>query len=93
MIADIAYTDVIERAQRELGVKTVYAVAAEPVAAAGMHQGFIDAELIRREVPDFRERTFYVSGPHAMVVLFKQVLREMGVASFRIKTDFFPGLA
>jgi ferredoxin-NADP reductase len=91
--ADIAYTEVLERAQRELGVKTVYAVVTGPVAAAGMHRGLIDAELIRREVPDFRERTFYVSGPHAMVVLFKQMLLKMGVAPLRIKTDFFPGLA
>jgi ferredoxin-NADP reductase len=58
-----------------------------------MHSGFIDAELIRRQVPDFKERTFYLSGPHAMVVLFKRTLRDMGVPRFRIKTDFFPGLA
>jgi len=44
-----------------------------------MHQGLIDADLIRREVPDFRERISYVSGSHAKVVLFKQMLREMGV--------------
>jgi ferredoxin-NADP reductase len=93
MIADIAYTEVLERAERELGVKTVYAVAAEPAPAPGMHSGFIDAELIRRQVPDFKERTFYLSGPHAMVVLFKRTLRDMGVPRFRIKTDFFPGLA
>ena len=92
-VKDIAYGDVLERAESELGIKTVYAVAAEPTPVKGTHAGFIDAELIRRQVPDFKERTFFLSGPHVMVDNFKRMLREMGVPRSRIKTDFFPGLA
>jgi len=90
---DIAYTDVLDRASDELGIRTIYAVAEAAAPTEGMHAGFIDAALIRRQVPDYRERTFYLSGPHAMVTTFKRTLREMGVPRFRIKTDFFPGLA
>jgi ferredoxin-NADP reductase len=92
-VKDIAYGDVLERAESELGIRTVYAVAAEPTPVQGTHAGFIDAELIRRQVPDFKERTFFLSGPHVMVDNFKRTLREMGVPRSRIKTDFFPGLA
>ena len=91
--ADIAYKDVLDRAQRELGIKTVYAAAAETRPINGVQPGFIDANMIRTQVPDYRERTFYVSGPHPMVTLLKRTLREMGVSPLRIKTDFFPGLA
>jgi ferredoxin-NADP reductase len=58
-----------------------------------MRIGFIDEKMIRETVPDFAERTFYISGPQAMVDAERRLLRRMGVAFWQIKTDFFPGLA
>lgn len=78
--ADIAYKDIFDRAQAELGIKTVYATGV-----------FIDAAMIAREVPDYKERMFYISGPRSMVDAFKKTLTGMGVSRFKIKTDFFPG--
>ncbi len=77
---DIAYKELFDRAQAELGIKTVYATGA-----------LIDAGMIAREVPDFFERTFYISGPRSMVDAFKKTLVAMGVSRFKIKSDFFPG--
>jgi ferredoxin-NADP reductase/Na+-translocating ferredoxin:NAD+ oxidoreductase RnfD subunit len=90
---EIAYADVFDRAGRELGIRTVYAVTDAPAELSNMHRGLIDAALIQREVPDFKERTFYISGPRAMVVRFRRVLQELGVDRSRIKEDFFPGFA
>jgi glycine betaine catabolism B len=92
-VQEIAYSDVFCRAERELGIRTVYAVASEVGLAADMHHGFIDATLIQREVPDYNERTFYISGPRAMVLKFQSVLRDLGISHSRIKIDFFPGFA
>jgi hypothetical protein len=63
-VNEIAYADVFDRAKRELGIKTVYAVAEDASFKANMHkglmhQGLIDAALIQREVPDYKERVFY----------------------------------
>jgi ferredoxin-NADP reductase len=80
--ADIAYRDIFDRAERELGIRTVYATGTR-----------IDAAMIAREVPDYRERTFYISGPHSMVEAFKKTLSRMGVPWWKIKSDFFPGFA
>ena len=44
-------------------------------------------------MPDYNDRTFYISGPRAMVVRFQSVLKELGVARSRIREDFFPGFA
>jgi glycine betaine catabolism B len=88
---EIAYSDVFNQAERELGLRTVYAVAED--AKHNMHSGFIDAALIQREMPDYKDRTFYISGPRAMVVRFQKTLAELGIAKSRIKTDFFPGFA
>jgi ferredoxin-NADP reductase len=79
---DIAYKNLFDRAQAELGIKTVYATGT-----------LIDAATIAREVPDYRERMFYISGPRGMVDAFKKTLTGMGVSRFKIKTDFFPGFA
>jgi ferredoxin-NADP reductase len=49
--------------------------------------------MIRQEVPDFMERTFYLSGPHAMVVSAEEVLQHLSIPQKQIKKDFFPGLA
>jgi glycine betaine catabolism B len=92
-LEEIAYAHVFEQAEYELGLKTVYAVTDGATGHPRVHPGFIDRDLIRREVPDYKERTFYISGPHSMVVAFRQVLRDLGISQSRIKVDFFPGFA
>jgi ferredoxin-NADP reductase/Na+-translocating ferredoxin:NAD+ oxidoreductase RnfD subunit len=90
-VEDIAYRAVLDAADRELGIRTIYAVAQG--AGAGDYRGFIDARLVRQAIPDYRERTFYISGPQAMVKALCRILRTMGVRRSRIKVDFFPGFA
>lgn len=85
--------DVLNNAERKLGIRTVYAVRDDPIPGSNMYKGLIDADMIASEVPDFRDRTFYVSGPRAMVLNFRTVLRELGVARLRIRVDYFPGFA
>lgn len=95
-VADIAYKEIFDKAVGELGIKTVYVIA-EPEQASNNHsemrQGLIDKKMIMEEIPDFGERMFYISGPHAMVAAFRRTLRGMGIKRSRIKTDFFPGYA
>ncbi len=90
---DIVYSNLFARAERELDLKTVYTLTeTAPVDWRG-EKGRVSAALIARNVPDWRERTFYVSGTHAMVAATESVLKGMGVPPGRIKTDFFPGFA
>ena len=77
---EVAYKDVFTNASR-CGWRTVYRI------------GAIDPELIKREVSDYSERIFYISGPPGMVNAMKSMLIGLGVSRFNIKTDFFPGLA
>lgn len=92
-IAEIAYADLLMRAREELGIATWYAVRDPDGATKDMTIGIVDAAMITRRVPDYRERTFYVSGPQVMVSATRKTLRDLGVPPWRIKTDFFPGLA
>ncbi len=86
--ADIAYHDILNKASAH-GVRTVYAFADEPEASEGI--AVINVEVIRTKIPDFLERTFYISGPHGMVAGIAQTLHSAGVPASRIKADYFPG--
>jgi ferredoxin-NADP reductase/Na+-translocating ferredoxin:NAD+ oxidoreductase RnfD subunit len=94
-IADIAYKDLFDHASQELGLKMVYTLTDASAAPSDWpgQTGAINAAMIQTQVPDYSERTFYISGPRSMIDGFSQMLRRMGVAKNKIKTDFFPGFA
>lgn len=90
---EIAYADVIGRAERELGLGVIN-VLAELTADEGKDKaGLVTRSVLESAVPDYLERTFYVSGPPAMVNAVRRSLLELGVPRGRIRQDFFPGLA
>ena len=93
--ADIVYKDVLDQAQRELGVKVIYTITDMinfPVSWKGKVGRITDA-MIRREVPDYRNCNYYISGPNAMVDSMKDVLHHLRIPADHIKTDYFSGLA
>lgn len=53
--------------------------------------GYIDKKLISENLPDYKDRLFYISGPQAFVAAVRLALLDMGVSQSNIKTDFFPG--
>ena len=53
----------------------------------------IDGFKILEEIKDWKERTFYISGPPSMVENTEKVVKNLGLPNSQIKTDFFPGFA
>lgn len=90
--SEIAYRDVFDAATQTVGLKTVYFLTDKQPEGWTGRSGFITAEAVKAEVPDFQHATFYASGPHGMVVAVEKVLESMGVPGSHIKKDFFPGL-
>lgn len=95
MVTDIAYRDVFDRADQEGLMKVVYALTDKTQIPQGWngHTGYVDGDLLMKTLPDFKERWFYISGPHGMVETFEKTLRDIGVPRSQIKTDYFPGFA
>jgi ferredoxin-NADP reductase/Na+-translocating ferredoxin:NAD+ oxidoreductase RnfD subunit len=92
---DIVYRDVFDRAEKELGIRTIYTVSDNanlPVGWTGK-VGRITPELIRQSVPDYRSCIFYISGPRGMVDSFKDSIHGLGGEGLQIRTDYFAGLA
>jgi len=82
---DFVYKDVFTEAQNKLGIKTIY--------VASRVSGHLDMPGIVKEVPDYMDRTFYLSGSHNMVVSFQEILNGLGISKKNIVTDYFPGFA
>ncbi len=80
--SSFVYRDIFASAESR-GWKTLY--------LATNTDGYLTQELLRKTVPDFAERTYYLSGPNAMVENYEKLLIKAGVHQSRIKTDYFPG--
>jgi ferredoxin-NADP reductase/Na+-translocating ferredoxin:NAD+ oxidoreductase RnfD subunit len=93
--SEIAYSDVFREAEMKIGLKTVYTLTDKENIPKGWtgSTGQIGPETILNNVPDYQNKTFYISGSYSMVADIKKVLHGLGVADRRIRTDFFPGLA
>lgn len=91
---DFAYTHDFDAAEAKLGIKTVYTVTDEKSAPPtwGGEKGRVTEAMIKKYVPDYKERVFYISGPHTMITAFEKTLQDMGITRRHIKNDFFPGL-
>lgn len=91
---EIAYREVFDAAQKKFGMKVIYTLTDKYAIPSGWkgEVGRIDEALIRKEIPDFSERLFYLSGPQSMIDAYEKVLKHMKVGQKNIKKDFFPGL-
>ncbi len=93
--AEFVYRDIFDAAAAALRFRTVYLLSGR----RGVPQwwqgevGRVTPALLIRQIPDFRERLFYVSGSSEMVRSTVQALRAVGVHERNIRTDHFSGLA
>ena len=92
---DIVYKSLFDKAQRVLGMKTVYTLTDPRGVPPGWRGsvGRLTPQMIKAEVPDYYDCLFYISGPARMVDSTKDTLHQLGVRESHIKTDYFSGLA
>ena len=93
-VEDIVYKDVFDRAERELGIRTIYSITDRhgmPANWQGL-EGRIQPQWIARYVPNYQNCIFFVSGPPGMIDTAKDALHQLGVRESQIKTDYFSGL-
>jgi len=90
---DFSYTDVFEQARQSLGIQTFYAFTGKENVPQNKYcwKGRITAEMIKQNVPDYMERTFYISGTQAMVHSMRHTLYGLGVPKNQTKVDYFSG--
>lgn len=92
LYANRAQKDVVFRRElaelAERGGFTVHHVLSADPAWEG-EKGFINAELIKRLVPDFSERDAFLCGPPQMMDAVTAALTGLGVSATRIHSEVF----
>ncbi len=53
--------------------------------------GMIDKEFVLQQIPDYKERTFYIFGPPKMVEAMKGICQEIGCLPEAIRAEQFVG--
>jgi ferredoxin-NADP reductase len=88
---DIAFRTELEKMQKQnKNLKVVFTLT-EPNTGWNGVNGRIDVDMIRREMPDFEERTFYTCGSPMMVDAMEKLLKDLAVPKSQIKKENFPG--
>lgn len=89
---DILFADLFEKA-KEIGVRTIYTLTDEGSIHSDWtgERGRISIDMIERQIPDFKNRIFYLSGPAPMVKAYEATLSSMGIPNNKIVVDYFPG--
>ena len=82
---DFVYKEVFDEAVKKLGIKVFYFNTSK--------EGHASPEALTKYIPDFRDRTFYISGSHGVVMAFESILKILNIPSSQIVTDYFPGFA
>ncbi|MBX4188579.1 RnfABCDGE type electron transport complex subunit D [Candidatus Saccharibacteria bacterium] len=77
--AEVSFRDLFAKAS-DIGLKSHY-----------ITDGQVDGSVIKKLLPDYRERTFFVSGPYGYVNAMESNLIKLGVGMDNIVTDYFPG--
>ena len=89
---EILFSDTFQKAE-SLGVKTIYTLTDMKNIPSDWQwdKGYITQDSIKQRVPDYMQRTFYISGPQLMVQNFEKLLLQMKIKKGNVITDFFPG--
>ena len=92
-VDDLAYKSIFDRAKKELGIRVFYFLTGRNLKLRedNFIEGRINAERIKEYIPDFMERTFYISGTDSMVMDTKEYLIKIGIPKNQIKNDYFSG--
>ncbi|MBU4376557.1 MAG: xylene monooxygenase [Candidatus Omnitrophica bacterium] len=91
-LKDIVFKDdFAEMARQYSGLKVVH-VLHEPDRGFDSRTGLINKDIIKEEVPDYKDRKFYICGPPAMVAAMKKIItEELALPAERVITENFQG--
>jgi ferredoxin-NADP reductase len=90
-VKDIAFRKEFEELQKVNSNLNVVHTLAKPPSSWNGYSGYIDAEIIRQEIPDYQKRQFYTCGPPSMVDAMQKLLEELKIPKSQMKTENFAG--
>lgn len=89
--ADIVFRQDLEQMQQQNNNLKVVLTLAELKANWNGYKGNINAEMVKKEIPEYLETVFYVCGPPAMVQAMGNLLKTLDVPGGNVKEENFAG--
>lgn len=86
-----AFRDELSLIANKMPAFRIVDVFSEPTADWPGYRGYLDAQIIINECPDFRTSRYYVSGPPAMVAAAREVVGQLKIDPDQVKTEDFIG--
>ena len=88
---DIAFRKEFEELERQnKNLKVVFTLTETESDWKGS-AGLITAEMIKKEVPDYKKNVFYTCGPPRMVEMMEKLVEQLGVTKTQLKREYFIG--
>jgi ferredoxin-NADP reductase len=88
--SDIVFRDEWESSRRSSSLKVVLTVNEAAPGWQG-RTGVIDADMIKQELPDYKEHVFYACGPPPMVKAMQMLVESLGLPKEKLKLEYFTG--
>jgi len=88
---DIAFRKELEALQRQNENLKVVFTLNEASSGWTRSTGLITAEMIKKEIPDYNETTFYTCGPPKMVEIMEKLVAQLGLPETQLKREYFTG--
>jgi ferredoxin-NADP reductase len=88
---DIAFRKELEALQRQNKNLKVVFILNEADSNWKGATGLITAEMIKKEIPDYEETTFYTCGPPKMVEIMEKLVAQLGLPETQLKREYFTG--
>ncbi len=88
---DIVFRKEFDEMQKENAHLKVVLCVGEATPDWTGYSGRIDSAMVKREIPDYKERIFYTCGPPAMIKAMDTLLEDVGVPSDQIRKENFTG--
>jgi glycine betaine catabolism B len=88
---DIAFKEDLEQMQRQNNNIKIEHVLESPPPNWNSHVGRINENIIKQEIPNYIQTTFFICGPPAMNKAMENLLNNIGVTKENIKLENFTG--
>ncbi len=88
---DIAFRKELEALQKQNQNLKVVFILSEADSNWKGATGLITADMIKKEIPDYKETMFYTCGPPKMVEIMEKLVTQMGLPETQLKREYFTG--
>ena len=88
---DIAFKKELETMQQQNKNLKVVFILNEANSEWRGATGIIDAEMVKKEIPDYRETVFYTCGPPAMVEAMEKLIESLCLPKTQLSREYFVG--